>query len=160
MGKTLRRSTTSALTPSVASRSAALQAYLRHAGDADQGHVGALSHRPRLADGQLVGLLRHVALHVVEQLVLEEDHRVVGVHRRYQQALGRVRVRRHHALEPRDVRHQRVQNLRVLRRRADARADAREHGEGELHVAAVHVAHLGRVVEQLVKADAHEVPCT
>ena len=57
----------------------------------------------------------------VEHLVLEEDHRVVVADGLDEQALGVVGRRGHDDLQPRDVGEDRVQRLRVLRGRADAR---------------------------------------
>ena len=47
-----------------------------------------------LAERDGVGLVRHLALHVVHRLVLEEDHRVVVADRLDQQPLGVVGVGR------------------------------------------------------------------
>ena len=94
---------------------------LHHAPERDDRHVVALAHDVGLAERDRVRLLGHVALERVEHLVLEEDHRVVVADRLDQQALGVVGVRRHDDLQPRDVGEDRVQRLRVLRRRADAR---------------------------------------
>ena len=56
---------------------------------ADQGHVLARADDARLADRQdVIVQLRHVEMLAVEQLVLEEDDRVVAADRRLQQALG------------------------------------------------------------------------
>ena len=45
----------------------------------------------------------------------------------------------------------------MLGRAAEPGADAGEHDEGDLDLAAEHVAHLGGVVQHLVHADAYEV---
>src|SRR3954454_12233929 len=128
-----------------------------HPPERDDRHVAALADDVRLGERDRVRLLRHVALDRVEGLVLEEDDRVVVADRLDQEALGVVRVRRHDDLQPGDVGEDRIQRLRVLRRRADARAvhrsdDHRRHG-----LAAEHVAELRGLVEDLVQADAHEV---
>ena len=54
--------------------------------------------------------LRHLALEVVQDLVLAEDHRVVVADRLDQQALGVVRRARAHHLQARDVGEERVQH--------------------------------------------------
>ena len=60
----------------------------------------ALAHDVRLAEGNGVGLLGHLALEAVQVLVLAEDHRVVVADRLDQQALGVVGVARAHDLQP------------------------------------------------------------
>ena len=77
----------------------------------------------RLAELDRVALLRHRGrLGEEEQLLLEEDHRVVVLDRRGEQALGVVRVRRHHDDEAGDVGEERLEALRVLRAEAHAAA--------------------------------------
>ena len=49
--------------------------------------VAALAPHDRLADRHAIGLLRHIALHLVEKLVLEDHDRIGIVDGREQQAL-------------------------------------------------------------------------
>ena len=100
---------------------------------------------------------RHLALHVVEQLVLEEDHRVVVPDRRREQALGVGRGGRHHALQPRHVREHRIVAAGVLAGGSEAGADHRPDHHRHLCLASEHVAELGALVEDLVHAHAEEV---
>ena len=75
-GATVRRSITSTEMPSPATRSAARQRLVDHAGDRHDGHVGAGPHDRRPADRQDVVGRRLRSLHAVEQPVLDEDHRI------------------------------------------------------------------------------------
>jgi len=75
----------------------------------------------RFAERDRIGFLRHVAFHAVQQLVLAEDHRIVVADRLDQKALRGVGRRRAHDLEAGNVREQRREHLRVLRRRAQTR---------------------------------------
>ena len=63
---------------------------LHHAAEGDDGDVVALAGHVGLAEGDRIGLVRDLLLHVVQGLVLEEDHRVVVADRLDQQALGLV----------------------------------------------------------------------
>ena len=65
---------------------------VHHAAEGDDRHVVALARHVRLAEGDGVGLVRHLHLHVVHGLVLKEDDRVVVADRLCQQALRLVGV--------------------------------------------------------------------
>ena len=89
--------------------------------------------------------------------MLEEDHRIVVADRLDQETLGLIGVGRQHHLQPRDVGEHRVEALAVLRGGAEAGAvHGADHQRGH-RLAAEHVAELGRLVEDLVEADPHEV---
>ena len=82
---------------------------------------------------------------------------IVVADRLGQQALRLVGVRRQHDLQPRNVREDRIEALRVLRGGAEAGAVHGADDERGHRLAAEHVAELCRLIEDLVEADAHEV---
>ena len=50
---------------------------MHHAGERDDRHIVAVAHDIGLAEGDRIGLVRHLGAQVVHQLVLAEDHRIV-----------------------------------------------------------------------------------
>ena len=83
-----------------------------HGAERDDRDVASLSHDLRRAELDRVALLRHrYRIAEEEELLLEEDHRVVVLDRGRKQAFGIERVRRHHDHEPRNVREQRLEAL-------------------------------------------------
>ena len=111
----------------------------------------------RLAQGDGVRLFGNRASVAVKPLVLEIDHRVIVANCRNEQTLGGIGVGRHHALQAGDVAEDGVEGLGMLGGAAEAGANAGQHGEWHLDLAPEHVPHLGRVVQQLVHANAHKV---
>ena len=126
--------------------------------DADDRYVVPLADDARLADGELVRILRHVDASgdAHELPVVEEYDGVVIANGGDHQALRGVGVGWHHALEAGEVREDGVEGLGVLGRRVQARAHAGHDGERQRYLAAEHVAHLGGVVGDLVGAHAEE----
>ena len=121
-------------------------------------HVAALAGDPRLADrhGEVVEL-GHLEAPPVEDLVLEEDHRVRVADRRLEQALGvRRRVGLHH-LQPRDLRVHRREVVAVLRRHPRRGAVRAAEHDRRAHLAAGHVEGLRRRVDDLVDRLQREV---
>ena len=88
---------TSASMLSPASRAAAATARIAMIELRDDRQVAPGAADRRLADRHAVRFFRHRALRLVQQLVLEDQHRVRIVDRRQQQAFGVVRRRRLHA---------------------------------------------------------------
>ncbi len=125
--------------------------------DRDHRHVGALADRARLAERDRLELVRHLALDRVEQPVLEEDHGVVVVDRRPEQAAHVLGGRRVGDLEPRHVHEPRLELLRVLRARRPAGTALRADRQRHLDLAARHVAVLGRLVDDLLERERQEV---
>jgi hypothetical protein len=97
-GEVVRRSMISQWMPA-SQLGGGLLGLLHHAAVGDDGHVVAFAH-VGLAEGHGVALFRHLAFHGVEQLVLQEDHRVVVADRLDQQALGVVGVDGHTTFRP------------------------------------------------------------
>ena len=156
-GATVRRSITSTEMPSAPSALRGGQRLVDHPRDRDDRDVGAGAHDGGLADREHVVGRRLRALHAVEQPVLDEDHRVRVLDGGPQQAVGVGRRRRHDDGQPRDVGQQRLEALRVLAARRAPGAELGPHGQRHLRRAAGHERQLGRLVEQLVEADAEEV---
>ncbi len=148
---------TSASMPSPASRSAAATARSAMIDAADDRDVAPGAADRRLADRHAIGVRRHRALGLVQQLVLEDQHRVRIVDRREQQALGVVRRRRLHDLEARHVREPRFEALAVLRRGAGARAARQPHDHRHARLAAEHEADLRRLVDDLLHRQRDEI---
>ena len=130
---------------------------MHHAGERHDRHVVAVAHDVGLAERDRIGLVRHLGAQIVHQLVFAEDHRVVVADRLDQQTLGVIGIRRHDAFETGDGGENPVGALRVLRRGTAPGADHRADDERRLCLAAEHVAELGGLVEDLVKADAEKV---
>ncbi len=110
-----------------------------------------------LAERDGLELLGHLALHRVEEPVLEEDHRVVVVDRRPEEPAGVGRAGREHDLEPRDVHEPRLELLCVLRARRPAGAALRPDRQRHLQLPAGHVPELGRLVHDLLERERQEV---
>jgi hypothetical protein len=126
--------------------------------ECDDGHVCALARHACLAELDRVALLRHrCRLVEEEQLLLEEDHRVVVLDRDSEQPLRVVRVGGHRDDEPRDVREERLEALRVLRAEPHAAAGDHPQDERQIRRAAHHEPELRGLVEDLVERDAGEV---
>ena len=134
-----------------------LQRLGHHPADRDHGHVCALAHDPRLAEGNRLELLGNVALERIEQPMLEEDDRVVVVDRAPEQAAHVLRRRRKHDLEPRHVDEPRLELLRVLGSGAPAGAALGADRQRHLELAAAHRPVLRRLVDELLHREGQEV---
>ncbi len=126
----------------------------RHRDDCD---VGARTHHGGPANREDVSGWRLRALHAVEQPVLDEDDGVRVADRGAQESVGVCRCRRHDHAQARDVGEQGLEALRVLTSRGASGAELGPHRQCHLGRPAGHERHLGRLVEQLVEADADEV---
>ena len=116
---------------------------------------GAFHVRPAERD-QLLGL-GHLALGVVEHLVLDEEHGVRLADGGLEQPARVARGGGHDHDQARHVAEPRLEALGMLGRVALARAALRADHQRHLDLAAEHVAHLGDLVDDLVHADAGEV---
>ena len=115
MGRTVRRSTTSALMPSCASSSRRLYAVMHHQPVRDDAQVFALQLHVGLADGHRVVLFGHLAANeAVRPLVLQEYHRIVAADGALEQTLRIVWSGRSDDLESRRVREERLDALGVV----------------------------------------------
>ena len=134
-----------------------LQGPGHHVRPGDEGAVpaGPLDVGDAEVDGVL--LLRHRPFGHVEQLVLDEDHRVVVADGARQQALGVVRRRRHGHLEAGDVVEQGLQALRVLGGDAVPHTALGAQDQGHRALASGHEPELGRLVHDLVHGEEGEV---
>src|SRR5216117_3747752 len=104
-----------------------------------------------------LGIVRHLALHVVERLGLDEDHRVVVADRSFQQALGVHRRGGADDFEPRHVVEVHLHRLRVLRGELVRGAAGTADDERHVVLAARHVVELRRRVDDLVQGQQREV---
>ena len=107
-----------------------------------------------LAERHDVLAVRHVALHVVEHLALDENDRVVVADRALEQPLGVGRRGRRDDLEPGDVGVKALERLGMLRAELQSGAAGPAENGRDAHLASRHVAHLGGRVDQLVDARA------
>jgi hypothetical protein len=128
-----------------------------HAAEGDDGDVIAFAGQVGLAEGDGVGLVRHLFLQVVHDLVFEEDHGIVVADGLDQQSLGLVGGGRDDDLQAGNMGEYGVQTLAVLAGGAEAGAVHGAYHQRRGRLAAEHVAELGRLIEDLVEADAHEV---
>ena len=92
-----------------------------------------------------------------EELLLEEDHRVVVPDRRGEQPLRVERTGGHRDHEARDVREQGLQALRVLRSEPDAAARDHPDHERDARRPAHHESELRGLIHDLVEGDGGEV---
>ena len=122
-GDVVRGSTTVQLTPALGQVVSRLVGEVHHSPEGDNGRIVALAGDVRLAEGNGVGLVRHLDLLVVHGLVLEEDHRIVVADRLDQQALGLIGARTAVThLQARDMGEDRIEALAVLGGGAEAGA--------------------------------------
>ena len=138
-------------------RGGGIERAVHHQAIGDDRAVLAFAHHVGFSQRNGVRALGHFAFHGVKVFVLAKNHRVVVPDRLDQQALGVVRRAWAHHLEPRNVREQRREHLAVLRCRAKTGTDHGADHHRRFGLAAKHVAEFGRLVEDLVKAHAHEV---
>ena len=131
--------------------------HMHHAAEGDDQRVVALAHDVRLGERNRVAAIRDLALGVVEQLVLQEDHRIVVADRLDQQPLRVIGAGGDHHLQPGDMGEDRIQRLAVLRARAGAGAVGGADDQRRGRAAAEHVAEFGRLIHDLVQADAEEI---
>ncbi len=89
---------------------------------------------------------------VVEPLGLEEDHRIIILDARDQQALGIVRIRRHHHFDAADVSKNPFRTLRMRLPAADAAAAGRANGHRCEELAGAAIADARQFAADLIEA--------
>src|SRR5262249_22591935 len=91
------------------------QCLVDHRAPGDDAHVLSFPHYPRLAERDLVVLLRNLSFgRPVDSLRLKKEYRIRVSHRREQQTLGVVRGRRGNYLQAGGVDEERFGALRVV----------------------------------------------
>ncbi len=142
---------------SALSRSGRLQRARNHQGERQDGGVLARPHD--LGGAKRVDDLavRHLALHRIERLVLEEDHRVGIAHRGGKQADHVARRRGRDDLQAGDHHRPVFHALRMLRAEARAGAVRGAHHQRALELPVGHVAALRELVRDIVEAHREEV---
>ena len=133
-----------------------LEAPRHHEPDGHDGHVLPFLLHVRHAEGDRVFLIRHLPRRRVQQLVLEEAHRVVVPDRRLEQALRIVRRRRDDDLHPRQMEDRRERRPGMVGPEVDIASHGEAVHDGDLHPAAVGELPDGGVLD-LVHADVDEV---
>ena len=134
-----------------------LERLVHHDGGGNDRQVAPLAADLRLADRHDVMPFGHDALHLVEQLVLEDHHRIGIGDRRQQHALRVVRRGRLDHLQARHMAKPRLEALAVLRRRAGAGSGGKPHDHRHRDLAAEHEAHLRRLVDDLLHRERCEI---
>ena len=134
-----------------------LKTHLHHAAVGDDGAISTFALHVGYAQGNGVLLFRDHALGTVQGLLLKEHDGVVVPDGGFQQALGVVGGGGNDHLQAGEVSQTCLEALGVLGGGTGACTGSGAHDHRHLHLAAEHEAHLGRFVDQLVKADAHEV---
>ena len=148
---------TSAWMPISARSSAGAQRLHQHVGNADDGDVVALRAQARLAERHFELLFGHIGVGEIKQPMLDEDHRIVVANGVDEAALGVIGIGRRHDFQPRHVHEHGVQTLRMLRALPPGFADHAAHDQRHLDLAVIHVAALGRDIDELVHAQHEEV---
>src|SRR6202158_877756 len=122
-------------------------------------HLARPRHDREIGTGTLdIGLVerhevlagRHLAFRAVEELVFEEDDRVVVAYRGREETFRVGGGRRHHHLETGDVREPCLERLRVLRRVPAPGPALRAHNHRHARLASEHEPVLRRLVHELV----------
>src|SRR5215210_1613721 len=123
-----------------------------------QGNVGSLAGDTGLAERYGVVSIFDLALRPVQGTGFEEDHGVGVPDRREHHALDVVRGHGRNDLETREVAVEALQGVRVLSRELDAAAVGAPDHERHLYLSTREVAHLGGVLDDLVRRQKREIP--
>ena len=113
--------------------------------------------RRALPNGTSNGFFGHIGVGEIKQPMLDEDHRIVVANGVDEAALGVIGIGRRHHFQSRHVHEHGVQALRVLRALPPGLADHAAHDQRHLDLAVIHVAALGRDVDELVHAQHEEI---
>ena len=127
----------------------------------DEGNVGALAFDVGFSErnGEVaVGRIGHVAFDPVEKSVLHEVDRIVVANRGFHEAFGVSGGGRRADLEPGEGGKKAFGSVRMSRADIGAAVGGSSHHDGAVDQAARHVAHAGRVVDQLVKGNGVKGP--
>jgi hypothetical protein len=100
---------------------------------------------------------RHHIAQIVEHAVLEEDHRVVVADGGDHQSLGVGRRRRHHHLQPRNMRDPGMERLRMLGAQIGTDADGGAQDQRHTALPAREVMDLGGLIDELVHHERDEI---
>src|SRR5215207_9496347 len=123
-----------------------------------EGNVGAFAGGARLAEGYGVVPIFDFAFGTVKGASFQEDHGVGVPDRRQHHALDVVRGHGRHDLETGEVSVEALQGVRMLGRELDASAVGAPDHERHLYLSAREIAHLGGVLDDLVRRQEREVP--
>src|SRR5215207_1703271 len=123
-----------------------------------EGNVGAFAGGARLAEGYGVVPIFDFAFGTVKGASFQEDHGVGVPDRRQHHALDVVRGHGRHDLETGEVSVEALQGVRMLGRELDASAVGAPDHERHLYLSAREIAHLGGVLDDLVRRQKREVP--
>src|SRR5215218_14047 len=123
-----------------------------------EGNVGAFAGDARLAEGYGVVPIFDFAFGTVKGASFQEDHGVGVPDRRQHHALDVVRGHGRHDLETGEVSVEALQGVRMLGRELDASAVGAPDHERHLYLSAREIAHLGGVLDDLVRRQKREVP--
>src|SRR5579883_324672 len=102
-------------------------------------------------------LFRYLTLHIVEQFVLDEQHRIGIAHRRFKHTFDIVWGRGHNHLQTGNVGVPGLEHLRVLCAALCAAAAGRTDHQGNLWLAAEHIAKLGGTIHDQVAGEQTKV---
>ncbi len=130
---------------------------MHHDRRGDDGEISALAPHLGLADRHGVIAFRHFALHLVEELVLVDHHRIGILDGREQHALHIVRSGRLDHLQAWHMAEPCLEALAVLRGSARAGTGGKAHDDRHRNGAAQHVAHLGGLVDDLLHGERREI---
>src|SRR5215208_6130464 len=123
-----------------------------------KGNVGSLAGDTGPAEGYGVVSIFDLALRPVQGTGFEKDHGVGVPDRREHHALDVVRGHGRNDLETREVAVEALQGVRVLSRELDAAAVGAPDHERHLYLSTREVAHLGGVLDDLVRRQKREIP--
>ena len=134
-----------------------LQSEVDLPGPSEDGHILAWPLHIGLAQGNDVLAVWNLFLPGVQQLMLQEHHRVVVPDGSLQQALGVRRRGGADHLQSRNVGEQGLQTLGVLAGVPPSRAHGRPEHNGDFHLSAGHIPQLGSLVHNRVQADGDKI---
>ncbi len=121
-------------------------------------HVVALPRHAGRADrDRVIAFLTHLSPHAVHELTLKKDHRVVVPDGRLEQPLAVVGHGGRDDLEAGDVGVERLRGVGVGRPKLSGRPVGATEDDWDIELAARHVAHVGRVVDNLIEGHEREV---
>ena len=157
-GRSVRRSMTSALMPSVGDQLGGLQAVVGHEAVGQDRDVVAGARHLGPPERHHVVRVGHLATHrAIELLVLEEEDRVGVADAAAQQAASVVRRRGHDDLEAGHVGEEGLDRLAVVEGAVDAAAVWRSDGDGTAEGAVGAIAQARRLADDLVEGRKDEV---
>src|SRR5260370_19361934 len=129
-----------------------LQCDMQHAREGDNRHMLALAFDLSSIERYCIlnAFVGDFAFHVVEQLMLDEQHGIRVVHCRLQHTLSVVRGGSHDYFEAGDMRIPGLQRLRVLRASLCSTPARHTYNEGYFWLSTEHVTKLGGLINDLI----------